>query len=41
MKEQEIPVMSGRFKQYAHYAFFIPDHRDDYGGDFYVNHHNF
>ena len=38
-----IPVerMVWKFKKYAHYGFFIPDQRDMYGGDFYVNHHHY
>ena len=28
------------FKKYAHFWFFIPDKRDQYGGDFFINSHN-
>ena len=28
------------FKKYAHFGFFIPDKRDQYGWDFYVTKHN-
>lgn len=33
--------MKWKFKKYSHYGFFIPDHREDYGGDFYVTKHNY
>ena len=32
--------MKWTFKKYKHFGFFIPDKRDIYGGDFFVNKHN-
>lgn len=34
-------LIRGKFQRYAHFGFVIPEHRSDYGGDFFINKENF
>jgi len=40
-KEKENELMYGKFQAWDRFWFFIPENRDDFGGDFYVSKENF
>lgn len=41
VKEQESDLMYGKFQAGENFWFFIPENRDEFGGDFYVAKENF
>ncbi|MFC1798112.1 hypothetical protein ACFLY2_03225 [Patescibacteria group bacterium] len=40
-KQKENELMYGKFQSGDQFGFFIPENRDDFGGDFYVAKENF